>query len=297
MTGSPHLALIAGAGTLPALIAARQPAPPLIVSLSGFLPDGLTPDITFRIEHLGSTLAALREQGIRELCLVGQVRRPVVDPAQIDAATAPIVPRLVAALAQGDDGALRGLMEILEEAGFTLRGAHELAADLLPAPGCLAGAVTEAHERDAARGAEIVAALGTADVGQACIVADGQALAIEALPGTDWMLKSLLVEAPESPDLTDPLGMAADWLSGPAAPRPTATRDPSLPAGGILFKAPKPGQELRADMPTIGPGTVALAAQAGLDGIVLAAGGVLLIEPERCAALAKEAGIFLWVRP
>ncbi|MEL6914998.1 MAG: UDP-2,3-diacylglucosamine diphosphatase LpxI [Pseudomonadota bacterium] len=292
MTG--RLALIAGAGALPREIVSQVPEPPFVAALAGHGPDDLSPDLTFRLEHLGSVFDTFRSEGVTRLCLAGKVTRPAIDPSAIDAATAPLVPRLTDALRHGDDGALRALVAILEEAGFEVIGAGAIAPDLLPAPGLLAGAVTEEHVTDAARGAAIVAALGAADVGQACIVAAGQALAVEALPGTDWMIRSLLSRQvlPTGPD---PMGLAADWWPGPAALQ--ATRDPGLPPGGLLFKAPKPGQELRVDMPTIGPGTVRNAAEAGLEGIVIAAGGVLVLERETTVAEAEAAGLFLWVRP
>ncbi|MEM1234055.1 MAG: UDP-2,3-diacylglucosamine diphosphatase LpxI [Pseudomonadota bacterium] len=293
------LGLIAGEGALPALIAARQPEPPYVASLEGFLPEHLTPDLVFRLEHLGTALGKMKEAGVTELCLIGKVSRPPVDPAQIDAATAPLLPRLMDSLTKGDDGALRCLMGILEEAGFTIRGAHEIASDLLPPPGVLVGKISERHERDCERASAIVAAMGAADVGQACIVAGGQALAIEALPGTDHMIRTLMVAGTRSPvpDITDPIGLASDWLTGREVPSVLGQRDPELPPGGLLYKAPKPGQDLRADMPTIGPATMTLAAEAGLDGIAIAAGGVLLADPNFCRDIADATGLFLWVRP
>ncbi|MEM6276162.1 MAG: UDP-2,3-diacylglucosamine diphosphatase LpxI [Pseudomonadota bacterium] len=265
-----RLGLIAGEGELPALIAARQTERPYVAALAGHPPDNLTPDLTFRLEHLGTALGHMQAAGVTRLCLIGRVRRPEVSMDAVDAATAPLVPRLMAAMGQGDDGALRGILAILEEAGFSIVGAHETAADLLPPAGLLAGSLAPADEADADRAAEIVEAMGRVDVGQACIVAAGQALAVEALPGTDHMLDTL----------------ASDRAGGT-----------SLPAGGLLFKAPKPGQDLRADMPTVGPETLSRAARAGLGGVVLAAGGVLLVEPERCAEIARDSGLFLWVRP
>ena len=293
-----RLALIAGAGALPALIAARQDQRPVVASLEGFVPDDLTPDITFRLEQLGSTLELLKAQDVSRLCLIGKVSRPTVDMARIDEVTRPLMPKLMEAMAQGDDGALRGLVAVLEDAGFGIVGAHELAHDLLPSAGALAGQPTKAQETDAARGFEVIDALGAADVGQACIVADGQAIAVEALPGTDWMMRSLLVPGAEvASDFTDPLGMASDWLTGPQTSAAKPKRDPELPQGGLLVKAPKPGQELRVDMPTIGPDTIARAAEVGLDGVVVRAGGVLVLDPERCKQIANDAGLLLWVHP
>ncbi|PJE34497.1 DUF1009 domain-containing protein, partial [Pseudooceanicola lipolyticus] len=97
------LAIIAGQGRLPGLIAGAQPAPPLICALAGFEPEGLAPDLVFRLETLGTLLQQLQARGVTEICLAGAVRRPPVDPAAIDTATRPLIPRLTAALSRGDD--------------------------------------------------------------------------------------------------------------------------------------------------------------------------------------------------
>lgn len=87
---------------------------------------------------------------------------------------------------------------------------------------------------------------------------------MEAALGTDWMLASLKAR-------TD----------GP---------------GGLFFKAPKPGQDNRVDLPTIGPDTVAAIVEAGLHGIVIEAGGVMVLDLDRTIAEADAARRFLWVR-
>ncbi len=217
----------------------------------------------------------------------------------------------MAAMAQGDDGALREVIAILEEAGLAVRAAHEIAPELLPAPGVLTRArPTAAHLRDIARAEAAHAALAAADIGQACVVRDGQVVALEAAPGTDWMLASLCDHptAPRAP--SDPLlwamdtaggliGDWADWLSGdaPSPARPAADDSKKIAAGGLLYKAPKPGQDLRADLPVIGPATVRRAAEAGLSAIVIAAGGVMVIDAPQVIAIADAHDIALWVRP
>ncbi|MGR3435339.1 MAG: LpxI family protein [Shimia sp.] len=259
-------ALIAGAGGVPATVAACLPDR-IVANVEGFVPEGLAPDLTFPIEHLGATLANLRDGGCAEACLVGALRRPALDPARLEPLTVPLVPRIAAALPRGDDALLREVIAIVEEAGLAVRGAHEVAPDLLPPEGVL-GAVPlpEGAQRDAVRAAGIVEVLGAADVGQGCVVARGQALALEALGGTDWMLRSL----------RDRVG---------------------LPPGGLLYKAPKPGQDLRVDMPTIGPDTIRHAAEGGLAGVVIAAGGVMCLDRAATIAAADAAGLYLWVRP
>lgn len=261
------LALIAGRGRLPEYVAEHAEGPVTIAALEGFPPDTLKPQKTFRIEHLGSFLAELTQAGVTKACFAGAIRRPPLDPSAVDAATMPLVPRMMQALQQGDDAALRTVLAFFEEAGIEVIGAHEIVPDLLPAPGIPTARKPDAsHESDAARAAEILDALGKADVGQSCIVYQGQALAIEALPGTDWMLKSIV-----------------------------PFRDGNT--GGIFFKSPKPGQDLRVDMPTIGGQTVSRAQKAGLEGIVIAGGGVLAIDLPDIVRRLDKRNMFLWVRP
>ena len=126
------LALIAGTGGLPAAILKGREA--YVCAMVGFVPD-VPVDITFRIEHLGSILAHLKGQGVTEVCFAGAVKRPRIDPSAIDAATMPLVPIIQAAIAAGDDGALRAVIGIFENAGFVVRAAHELARELLPVAG------------------------------------------------------------------------------------------------------------------------------------------------------------------
>ncbi len=259
------LALIAGTGALPGEIASRHPAA-LVCEMAGVPVAGVeTHDrIGYRIETLGTLLAELRARGVTELCFAGAMTRPRVDPAAIDAATAPLLPGLVAAMAQGDDATLRAVLALFEAHGLAVRGAHEIAPDLLPGAGVLGSVpIADGHRRDAARAEDVQRAMARVDTGQACVVRGGLCIGIEALPGTDWML---------------------DSLSGQEA------------AGGLLFKAPKPGQERRVDLPLIGPETVIRAARAGLSAIVIEAGGVMLIGRDAALALADRHGIALWVR-
>ncbi len=259
------LALIAGRGALPDAVATAQETAPLICALESDPPSRLEVDHWFRIETLGSLIAALKEQGVERICMAGAIRRPQVDPSVIDAATLPLVPVLTEALLAGDDGALRAVIGIFETSGFEVVAAHEAAPELLPPAGIPTVAQPDAAQRaDAVRGAEIVSAMATVDIGQACTVLKGQALAVETVFGTDWMLTSL-------------------------AERPDGE-------GGVLFKAPKPGQDRRADLPTIGAETVRAAAGAGLSGLVVEAGGVIVLDLPEVIAACDRMGLFLWLR-
>lgn len=260
------LAIIAGQGALPVALVDRLAERPLILSLEGFQPDGVAVDRVFRLEKLGSVLKQLRRDGVTEICFAGGIRRPQINPLAIDLATIPYLPTVKRALAASDDGALRAAIAVLEKAGFAVRAAQEIAPDLLLPAGIPTRATPDDKaQKDAARGQAIVEAMAGADIGQACAVWRGQALAIEGIYGTDWMLKSL--------------------------------RDrPDEDTGGLLFKAPKPTQDRRADLPIIGPDTVAAVAAAGLKGIVVEAGGVMVLHQDQVIADCDARGLFLWIR-
>lgn len=259
------LALIAGRGGLPARIAAAQSTQPLICTLQGFEPDGLASDILFRLEHLGSLLADLKARGIGEVCMCGAIERPPIDPSELDDATLPLVPTIMKALSSGDDGALRAVIAVFEAQGFTVRAAQDLAPDIIVQAGVLSAAEPDDQMiLDAARAEAVLAALSPLDVGQGCVVGKGQVWAIETLGGTNHMLDTL-----------------------PAS---------CAKARAVLVKKPKLGQDHRVDMPTIGPDTVSAAARAGLAGILIEAGHVILLEPEATQAAADAAGLVLWAR-
>ena len=258
------LALIAGQGKLPTALVAALPEKPCIAALEGNSPDDVTPDETFRIERLGSFLTDLTSRGVTEVCFAGAVRRRPIDQSAIDAATMPLVPRITAAMEQGDDTVLRTVVAIFEEAGLAVRGAHELHPGLLPPAGCETRVqVSRDTSEETIRARVFINALASADIGQACVVRHGQCLALEASFGTDWMLESLLS-------------------------RPDA-------GGGLLYKAPKPGQDRRVDLPAIGPETVERSKRARLDGIVIEAGGVMVLDQAATVAAADAASMFLWV--
>ena len=294
------LALICGRGRLPRIVADAQPEPPLICVLAGFEPDGLTADLTFHLETLGSLIDTLGSRGVTQVCLCGAIRRPPIDPTRLDAKTAPLVPRLQTALTSGDDGALRIVMQLFEDAGLAIAAVHDLVPDLLPLVGVMTLKTYAPQNAVEARlGERTVAAMGARDAGQACVVRGDSVLAREDAAGTDAMLTRLARDrqAGSGDFLSNPinaasdlfgglLGDATDWLTGGT----------SVSEGGILFKAPKPGQDRRADLPVIGAGTPDAVAAAGLSGIVIEAGGVMVLDRARAVARCDDLGLFLWVR-
>ncbi|PRY26652.1 hypothetical protein CLV78_101753 [Aliiruegeria haliotis] len=264
------LALIAGQGRLPQLVAETVRAEGREVIYCAYHdapPGALEPDLVFRLETLGGLLRKLQKRGASEVCFAGGIRRPKLEPSKLDLATAPLVPKFLSALGKGDDGALRVVLELFESRGMAVRAAHEIIPGLLPAEGVLGQVQPSDDDRqDAARAADIVRTLGALDVGQGCVVSRRQALAIEAMPGTDWMLSTL-----------------------------AANRE-GLPDGGVLLKGPKPNQDRRVDLPAIGPDTMRAAARAGLRGVAIVAGSVMVLDRDEATAEADRLGLFLWAR-
>jgi DUF1009 family protein len=259
------LALVSGRGRLPAAVVRAQSNPPLICVLDGFAPEGLEADLTFRLEHLGTLLADMKSRGVTDVCFCGAISRPEFDPKRLDAATLPLVPVMMQAIGAGDDGALRAVMGLFEAQGFRIRAVQDLAPDILAPEGVLSmRQITDSMRSDIARADALLAALGPLDVGQGCVVGAGQVWGVETIGGTDHMLRSL----------------------------PDGVRK----AEALLVKSPKSGQDLRADMPVIGPDTIDALAEAGLAGAVIEAGRMILIDPEETKDRADTAGLVLWSR-
>ncbi|MCT8328737.1 LpxI family protein [Albidovulum sediminis] len=263
-------ALIAGQGALPGLLLATLSArgePCTVAALQGFEPDlpGV-PVAAFRLERLVPFMDRLHDEGVTRVCFAGAVRRPKIEPDLFDPRTAQLVPRILAAMRPGDDATLRTFLAIFEEHGFAVAAAHEIAPDLLPAEGVPTRAAPGAGARsEALLGEAAVAEMGRTDTGQTCVVAGGTIVASEGPEGTDAMLATL-------------------------APAPGARR-------GLLFKAPKPAQDRRVDLPVIGPDTARMAGAAGLAGIVIEAGGVMVLDLPEVVRTLDAQGMFLWVRP
>jgi DUF1009 family protein len=263
------LGIIAGGGPMPLRVAAAARAAGrgvFLVGLEGFAqPAALAPwpHAMARIGAAGRILELLRAQGVREVVLIGTVKRPGFFDLRPDAEGAKLLARIGRAAFAGDDGLLRAVVRVLGEMGFTVLGAHEILREALAPLGLLTQAAPDAQAMaDIARGVAVAHKLGEADVGQGCVVQQGLVLAVEAIEGTDAMLARCAGLRREGP-------------------------------GGVLVKLVKPGQERRADLPTLGAETVRGAIAAGLRGVAFEAGGALLAERAEAVALADAAGLFL----
>jgi DUF1009 family protein len=265
----PPLGILAGGGSLPGKVAAAARAAGrrvMLVGLEGFAEPAVLapwPHEVIRIGAAGRILAALRAHACRDLVLVGAVKRPSLLHLRPDAEGTRILARIGRAAFAGDDGLLGAVIRVLGEEGFRVLGAHEVMAEALGPSGLLSRAAPDALAlADIARGVVVARALGAADVGQGCVVQQGIVLAVEAAEGTDAMLARCAELARPGP-------------------------------GGVLVKLVKPGQDRRADLPTIGPRTIEAIVASGLRGLAFEAGGTILAEREAMVAAADAAGAFV----
>jgi UDP-2,3-diacylglucosamine hydrolase len=220
------------------------------------------PHAWVRLGAAGEALRLLREQRVEEIVFAGSVKRPSLLSLRPDWRAAKFFAR-VGYRALGDDGLLKAVIREFESEGFRVVGAEVILGSALAPVGPLGRHGPDAQaEDDIAVGFRIVRALGALDIGQAAVVQQGLVLGVEAIEGTDALIARCAGLRREGP-------------------------------GGVLVKAPKPGQERRADLPTIGRRTVEGAAAAGLRGIAVEAGATLIIDRTAIAAAADHAGLFV----
>jgi hypothetical protein len=269
-TGAPRaLGIIAGSGPFPARVAAAAVAAGrsvFVLGLEGFAEPAVIapwPHAIVRLGAGGRILAELRSHGCRDIVMIGPIKRPSVFDLRPDAEGARILARIGRAAFAGDDGILAAIIRVLAEEGFAVIGAHEVMKEALAPQGLLTRVGPDAVAMaDIERGVRVARLLGQADTGQGCVVQQGLVLAVEAIEGTDAMLARAG-------------GLRRDGV------------------GGVLVKLCKPGQDRRADLPTIGAATVRNAAAAGLRGVAFEAGATILAERDACLAAADAAGLFL----
>ena len=269
------LAIIAGNGSLPFAVADAALATGREVHIIGIC--GEAEDAIEHYSHawvkwgeVGKLFATLEDRGCRDLVIIGGVTRPDLADVRFDLGAIRNLPRLLRLGLGGDDNVLSTLVHFFEDKGYRVRGAGDVAPGILAGEGKLgAKAPSIEAKADIEAGFRVVEALGRLDVGQAVVVAKGHVLAVEAAEGTDAMLLR-----------------CAEFRRLHQRRRHHRS--------GVLVKAPKPGQEERIDLPAIGPETVRKAADAGLAGIAVAAGHVLVADLAASVTIADEQGLFLF---
>ena len=269
-TRASRIGILAGGGRLPLTIAEsviEHGGSVHIVAIEGEADQAIArfPHTWVNWGHVGRMVTTLRRHG-GTMVIAGSVRRPNLWKMRPDLGFLLSLPQILEMMAGGgDDSVLSRVVRFFEAKGIEVRGAHEVAPDLLASAGPAGAlALDPGAQADAELGFAVRTALGPLDAGQAVVVADGKVLAIEGAEGTDAMLARA--------------GSLRDARTG-------ATRS------GVLTKGPKPGQELRVDMPAIGPRTVEGVAAAGLAGVAVEAGAVLLLDREQAVQAADSRGV------
>ncbi|MBU1384307.1 MAG: UDP-2,3-diacylglucosamine diphosphatase LpxI [Alphaproteobacteria bacterium] len=270
-----RLGLIAGGGALPLSVAARCEAegrPVFVVRLAGFADPHLSryPGVDAGLAEIGRVLSALKKAGCGAVCFAGTVSRPDFKSLKPDFKGMTLLPGIIAEAARGDDALLRKILSIFEAEGYAIEGADDiLGGETLP--GGALGAITPTADQlsDLKKAIHVAEKAGELDIGQGAVVCDGLVLAVEAQEGTDAMLARVA-------------SLPADLRGSPAGRK------------GALGKAPKPIQDLRVDMPVMGPRTVELAAAAGLAGVGGVAGKLILIDHPAIVEAADRLGLFVW---
>ena len=273
-TGAP-LVVVAAGGSVPFEVAsAAQSAgrDVFVIALDGVADPRLS---AFRMEtvkwgQVGRIERLIVAHGAREVVFIGSVdKRPDFSNIGVDLGTLKLMPFILRIMVGGDDSVLSSVVGFFEERGIRVVGAHEVAPSLVVSNGHVAGPPAAAAALDDARIAfEAARAVGELDAGQAAVAVNGRVVALEAAEGTDAMLERVAALHANG---------RARW-SGRA---------------GVLVKRSKPQQDLRVDMPTIGPRTVAGVAKASLAGIALEAGHVMIADRAATIAEAERTRTFI----
>jgi DUF1009 family protein len=272
---SSPIGLIAGGGVMPFAVAdslISRGVNPVLFALKG----ACDPAAVERFRHhwisvgqVGRAMKLFRAENCRDLVFIGTLVRPALSEIRLDWGTLRVIGRVWAAFRGGDDHLLSGIGRILEQDGFRMVGIKDVAPDLLMPEGCLTRATPDENAAaDIARGRDVLRALSPFDIGQAAVVIDGHVVGVEDIEGTDGLLARVA------------------RLRSEGRIRAKATR-------GVLVKAPKSGQDLRFDLPTIGPRTIEGAVAAELAGIAIVAGNTIVVEPQTMIEAADAAGLFV----
>ena len=272
---SSPVGLIAGGGVMPFAVADSLNARGIDCVLFA-LKGACDPKGAQRFRHhwisvgqLGRAEKLFRAENCRNLIFIGSLVRPGLSEIRLDWTTLRALGRIWAAFRGGDDHLLSGIGRLLEQDGFRMLGIKDVAPELLMPQGCLTRKTPdESAAADIVKGRDVLRALSPFDIGQAVVVIEGHVVGVEDIEGTDGLLARVA------------------RLRAERRIRARAAR-------GVLVKAPKSGQDLRFDLPTVGPRTVEGAAAASLAGIAAVAGNTVVVEPQTMVEAADAAGLFI----
>lgn len=268
------LGLFVGGGDIPKLIAehTKQSGDPIhLVVCKGYESDwmlGYSHEVC-GLTEFGKQVRSLKKNGCDKLCIIGNVKRPDFSNLKPDMKGLKVLPKILKAAKKGDDSLLRAVVNIFESEGIQVIGAHEVLSDLTLDAGIIGQVVPAPDDvEDITKAYEIAGEIGALDIGQGAVVCSGLVLAVEAQEGTDEMLKRV-------------------------ARLPDNIRGDENERRGALVKRPKPMQETRVDLPTLGVDTIRNAAAAGLKTVAVVEKSALWVNIEEMRSLADTLGVAL----
>ncbi|HHW14635.1 MAG TPA: LpxI family protein [Firmicutes bacterium] len=258
------MAVLAGRGELPVEAvreARRRGEEPVAVALVEGTEPALAGEAAafhrLSVGELGRLLTTLQAAGVGRAVLAGKVTKErLFQGFRPDARMAAVLARVAD---RNDDTLLLALVEELVAAGVMILRQDEYLGHLLAPAGLLSRRAPDEREwADLRYGFARAKEVAGLDLGQTVVVKHRAVLAVEAIEGTDACLR----------------------------------RGGELGRGGaVAVKVAKPQQDPRFDVPTVGPDTLAVMAEAGLSCLGLEAGAAFLVNREECRRLADEAGL------
>jgi hypothetical protein len=270
-----RIALIAGNGSLPCQIADALSGSGRdfrIIAIKGEADERTRNRASTELGwgEIGRLYKFLKKTGCQDVLLIGGVsKRPDFTSILGDFGTLKRLPTIIRALAGGDDSLLTKVIRLFEDEGYRVVGIRDVAPQLLASSGVLGKIQPKTDDwRDLELALKATQKLGELDIGQAAIAVGGRVVALEGAEGTDAMIER-------------------------CADLKRVGRIRSKGGAGVLVKAAKPDQDLRVDLPTVGPRTIELAVSAGLAGIAIEAHGALIAEKEETLRRADSAGLFV----
>ena len=265
------LGIIAGGGSIPKMLieeCLKQNIDFAVMAIEGnaekdlFEANSNIPHMWIRIGQAGSGFKFFKDENVTEVVMIGTIKRPSIFDIVPDIRTAAFFAK-VGAKALGDDGLLRAVVSEIEKDGMKVKGIHEVMPDILIKEGVLTKKKpSKEHLLDIKRGVEAAFELGRLDIGQAVVVQHGLVLGVEGIEGTDELIRR-----------------CKDYRR--------------KGGGGVLVKLRKPQQDMRIDLPTIGPRSIERAYESGLEGIVVHAGNGLIVDEKETIALADKYKMFI----
>lgn len=267
VTAQEPLGLIAGNGQFPLLFARaaqKRGIPVVAVGLRGETEpavEDLVDAMTWvRVGQLAPMIRAFRRAGVRRAAMAGGVQKTrLFGTARPDWLAFWVLARCVV---RRDDGMLRAVAAQFERAGVTIVESTLYMPEALAPAGVLTQARPNKRQwHDLRYGLGVAQTIGQLDIGQTVVIKDGAVVALEAIEGTDACIRR----------------------AGELTRR----------GGAVVVKVAKPAQDMRFDVPAIGPRTLDSLQAAGVQVLGIEAGRTLMLEPNRLVQEADRRGLVL----